>query len=154
MTFLTFAFIIINLFISLRVGYVDSFRLRSFLRNSHCPISSTSLEKKTFKGRKDTKLFIQVFGLGPSEALLIVFVGLVLFGPDKLKMQFRKDTSEEPPAITNSTIAERVKMIREAEEFAKKRRTERALERIQKEMDSNNEEVIQRMEEFEMMNDR
>lgn len=96
--------------------------------------------------KSPTALSLQVFGLGPSEILMTGLVGLALWGPDRLRSQTRKRNGGLNDA---SPKAERLKERAEQQERAEEQRRKRRLRMIRKEIEKDNQVVIQKVAEFE-----
>lgn len=145
---------------------VDAFKINhtrpktSSCATTHSP--SSSIKKSFFhqqraNGNGGTELQLDVFGLGPSEFLLVVGVGLALFGPDTIKDKFMKrntDDDDSKPfkwAQEGTNMAEVLEKRQEMQEFAEQRRKDRALKRLFAAVDENNSFVIDKMEEFELL---
>lgn len=76
-------------------------------------------------------LYVDIFGLGPSEVIIIVGAGLFLYGPDRLKQQLR-DSGVKGKIVSAGWRQERAdnikSMIKNAENMRKSRKIKRILE--------------------------
>ena len=78
-------------------------------------------------------LHVDVFGLGPSEVIIIVGAGLFLYGPDRLKQQLR-DSGVKGKIVSAGWRQERAESIKTMIENAENMRKKRKIKRI---IDSN-----------------
>ncbi len=81
--------------------------------------------------RRSKVLNVDIFGLGPSEVIIIVGAGLFLYGPDRLKQQLRESgvKGKIVSAGWRQERAENIKaMIENAENMRKNRKIKRILE--------------------------
>lgn len=99
----------------------------------------------------DTKLQLDIFGLGPAEVVIIFGVVLLLFGPDRVKEQLR-EKGVKSKIVSKGWKAEREERIKDMTEFASARRTKRALKRINDAIESGDEKVLEKFMEFEELN--
>lgn len=95
--------------------------------------------------KKSTKLYLDVFGLGPTEVLLIGITGFVLFGSklNKKDIKAKKFNSSEPWRIQLYEDIEKMKIS------AEKLRTKRALNRINQAIADENEYVLDKLAEYD-----
>ena len=96
--------------------------------------------------RSTSRLYLDVFGLGPSEVLLIVFGGLVLFGPERLKGQFQGSKSLQE--LERDKLPPAVKDLYDRMDYAEQVRYQRALRFLNEAMEDNDEYVLKKVEEF------
>ena len=80
--------------------------------------------------RSKTALNIDIFGLGPSEIIIIAVVAGVLYGPDNIMRKF-KDPSVNLEEYTGGWEGERTKDIDDMRERARRIRRARAIDRIE-----------------------
>lgn len=117
----------------------------------HLPNSKTStmpsIVNKYHLPRSTSRLYLDVFGLGPAEVLVILVAAGVLFGPDQLKNRLQKskpkaiaDREKLPPAVRN---------MYEMMDIAEEVRKTRALRFLDEGIEQNDSYVLQRLEAFE-----
>jgi Sec-independent protein translocase protein TatA len=78
--------------------------------------------------RPATELQLDLFGLGPTEIVIVVGTGLVLFGPDTIKKRFAGNMGGDAKAARNSDWttqgrAERIARMRAYADAARRERT-------------------------------
>ena len=83
-------------------------------------------------------LRIDLFGLGPSEIVIIIGAGLLLYGPDRVKQQLR-DSGVKGKIVSAGWKAERLERITEMDEYAENVRKRRSRRR---EIDILEEEIM------------
>jgi len=85
--------------------------------------------------RNHQALYVDIFGLGPSEVIIIIGAGLVLYGPDKFKQQLR-DSGVKGKIVSAGWRQDRSENIKNMIENAENMRKNRKIKRI---LDSNSD---------------
>eukprot|EP00981_Chlorochromonas_danica_P003516 scaffold659_cov192-Ochromonas_danica.AAC.29 len=111
-------------------------------------IPSCNRSRQSVSSSSATRLYLDIFGLGPSEILIIAGAGLLLYGPAKVKEQLR-GSGVKGQIVSKGWIYDRKERIEEMKKYATKRRSQRALEFINQAIEEGDEEVLKKMEEFE-----
>ena len=111
----------------------------SYVNNINSIISqkSSSINKKIMpivsKGvQRGQPLYLDFFGLGPSEFVIIIVASAVLFGPDRIKSQLR-NSGVKGEFVSSGWQAERKERIEELEKRAYAVRKARLFNRLDKE---------------------
>ena len=94
------------------------------------------------------RLHLDLFGLGPTEIIVVVAAGVLLFGPDRVKDQLREKgvRNELVSAGWRADNQERIKRMRK---FARERRKQRILGRIAEALEEGDEETLTLLETLE-----
>ena len=94
--------------------------------------------------RPSTALNLEVFGLGPTELVVILATGVLLFGPDRVKSQLREQ-GVKGGIVSSSWRAESLDRIDAMRTYASKRRKDRSWDRINEAIESGDEEMALRL---------
>lgn len=96
-----------------------------------------------------TRLQLDIFGLGPAEVVIIAGAAALLFGPGRLKEQLR-EKGIKGAVVSKGYKAEREERIALMIEKAEKERKRRAWERVNLSLSiDENGEVAQRLQAYE-----
>jgi Sec-independent protein translocase protein TatA len=95
-----------------------------------------------------TAVQLDIFGLGPAEVVVIAGAAALLYGPGRIKEQLR-DKGIKGGVVSKGFKAEREERIALMIESADLARKQRAWDRIREALNSDDEELTKRMEEFE-----
>lgn len=127
-------------FIPPRLGgkQVLAFKACEFPRKTHAPIASC--HSPLIKRRP---LYLDIFGLGPSEIAVIVGAWAVLFGPGR-----KKETGAKGENVIGGWYKERKDRITEMKKAATERRVRRQLQFINEALEENNDYVLNKMDEY------
>ena len=77
-----------------------------------------------------TKLYLDLFGLGPSEIFVVAVVGALLYGPDTIRGQLRDSGVKNSVVAAKGLRLEREERIKEMLDSAEGRRKDRAWRRV------------------------
>lgn len=91
-----------------------------------------------------TALKLDIFGLGPTEVVVIITAGVLLFGPDKLKSQL-KEKGIKGGLVSSGWRAESLERIDERRSYATKRRNQRSWDRINEAIEQGDDEMARRL---------
>lgn len=113
------------------------------------------LDRRTFSSpgtpqlsTRDTRLYLDLFGLGPSEIVIVAVVAGLLYGPDRLRGQLRDSGVSNSVVNSKGLRLEREERIGEMLDDAEIRRNRRAWQRINALIDAEDEATLQRLEEL------
>ena len=96
-----------------------------------------------------TQLYLDLFGLGPSEIVIVAVVAGVLYGPDRIRGQLR-DNGVKNSVITSKWLRlEREERIDQMIEDAEMRRKLRAWDRVNASIESEDEQTMERLATWE-----
>ena len=113
------------------------------------------LDRRTFSSpcapqlsTRDTRLYLDLFGLGPSEIVIVVVVAGLLYGPDRLRGQLRDSGVSNSVVNFKGLRLEREERIGKMLDDAEIRRNKRAWQRVNALIDAEDEATLQRVEEL------
>ena len=116
-------------------------------------LRGSRLDRRTFTtsgapqlSARDTRLYLDLFGLGPSEIVIIVVVAGLLYGPDKLRGQLRDSGVSNSVVNSKGLRLEREERIDKMLDDAETRRNKRAWNRVNALIDAEDEATLQRLE--------
>jgi Sec-independent protein translocase protein TatA len=101
-----------------------------------------------FQSTELSRLNLDIFGLGPSEVVIIFGVGIFLYGPSNIRSQLRNQ-GVKGSIVSEGWRAERAERIERMTKFATQRRRQRALQFINEAVESGDEEVLEKVDEFQ-----
>lgn len=93
-------------------------------------------------------LHLNIFGMGPTEIVVVAMAAAVIFGPDKLKENLRRK-GVKGTVVSAGWRAERTERIERMTAFSTKSRRARAWARINQAIEDENGAVIEKLKEFE-----
>mmetsp|Transcript_21477 Transcript_21477/g.30778 ORF Transcript_21477/g.30778 Transcript_21477/m.30778 type:complete len:158 (-) Transcript_21477:65-538(-) len=94
-----------------------------------------------------SKLFLDIFGLGPTEVVIILGAAALLYGPDRIKGQLR-ESGVKGVIVSAGWRAEREERIKELSQKAESVRKKRALQFLEEAVTNENLEVIELVDQF------
>mmetsp|Transcript_8896 Transcript_8896/g.12171 ORF Transcript_8896/g.12171 Transcript_8896/m.12171 type:complete len:158 (+) Transcript_8896:15-488(+) len=94
-----------------------------------------------------SKLFLDIFGLGPTEVVIILGAAALLYGPDRIKGQLR-ESGVKGVIVSAGWRAERKERIKELSQKAESVRKKRALQFLEEAVTNENLEVIELVDQF------
>tara|TARA_A100001035_G_C27569032_1_gene402233 strand:- start:102 stop:551 length:450 start_codon:yes stop_codon:yes gene_type:complete len=97
---------------------------------------------------RDTRLYLDLFGLGPSEIVIVAVVAGLLYGPDRLRGQLRDSGVSNSVVNSKGLRLEREERIGKMLDDAEIRRNKRAWQRVNALIDAEDEATLQRLEEL------
>ena len=95
---------------------------------------------------RDTKLYLDLFGLGPSEVVIVAVAAALLYGPEKVRGQLRDSGVSNSVVNSKGLRLEREERIDKMLDDAEERRKKRAWQRINVLIDSEDEETLSKLE--------
>ena len=144
------------LLFSLASGYVSPPRLtktptsltKPSLTNHGSRLTFSSFPSTLQSPDSKTKLYLDLFGLGPTEIVVVIAAGVLLFGPDRVKDQLREKgvQNELVSAGWRADNQERIKRMRKV---ARDRRKKRSWDRIAEAIEDGDEETLTLIETLE-----
>lgn len=112
----------------------------------HGPALATQL---ALVSQSTTRLYLDLFGLGPSEVVIVAVVAGVLYGPDRLRGQLRDSGVKNSVVTSKGLRLEREERIDEMLEEAETRRKKRAWDRVNALIESEDENTLERLASWE-----
>lgn len=102
--------------------------------------------------RQRSRLYIDFFGLGPSEIVVILVTVLIFYGPDRLTKLGKKakDSDETDKPIPEIWIREANEAVADMQKFASKVRRRRAWDRINAAIEANDPVVMEKLAELDV----
>jgi hypothetical protein len=94
-----------------------------------------------------TRLYADIFGVGPTEALIIGGAFLFIYGPNRVKGELRESGVENVPS-SKGWQAQSKERVEDLTKAARKARAFRALKRINRAVDEGDDVVSERIEEY------
>jgi Sec-independent protein translocase protein TatA len=101
------------------------------------------------RSSKDSRLYLDLFGLGPTEIVIVIAAAGLLYGPDKVKGQLRDSGVENPIVVSKGLKGERRERIKEMTSGAQKLRKKRAWDRVNEAIADDDEEMLNRIQAYE-----
>ena len=95
---------------------------------------------------RDTRLYLDLFGLGPSEIVIVAVVAGLLYGPDRLRGQLRDSGVSNSVVNSKGLRLEREERIEKMLGDAEIRRNKRAWDRVNELIDAEDDDTLQRLE--------
>ena len=130
----------------IRILLVSIFTLLNLIWN--IPALLAPIQKRTCSSRSvSTALKLDIFGLGPTEVVVILTAGVLLFGPDKLKSQLR-EKGIKGGVVSSGWRAESLERIDDLRSYASKRRKQRSWDRINEAIERGDDEMASRLAEL------
>ena len=123
--------------------------MKQLTNNIHGPTMSNSIYNRYRKLRVKTALQIDIFGLGPTEIVVIIAAGALLYPMNNNKKKSKSERNSFIPE--ESWEVERNERITSMRVNAEKMRTKRALERINEAILNDDEYVLDMMAQYEDM---
>jgi len=131
---LTAVLLILLMILSYSYSYIPSnnYKISKFNRYRNSNSISIVGSKVISINRRSQPLYLDFFGLGPSEFVIIIGVSVLLFGPDRIKEQLR-NSGVKGEFVSSGWQAERQERIENLEKRAYQLRKARLFSRIAKE---------------------
>lgn len=104
--------------------------------------------QSTINRASQTKLYFDVFGVGPSELVVIAAAAGLIYGPDKVNKQFKEKGVQGAPTA-KGWKREREERIKEMTEVARAARAKRGMNRLNRAMEDGNQYVLDKVDDFE-----
>jgi len=103
-----------------------------------------------FGQRRGSKmgLKVDIFGIGPTELVVIAAAAAVLYGPGRLKTQLR-EKGVKNTAVSEGFKAEREERISLMLESAKRVRKDRSWKRISAGLEAKDQKLLEKLNEYE-----
>jgi len=96
----------------------------------------------------ESRLFLDLFGLGPTEVVIIAAAAGLLYGPDRLKQQLR-DRGVKGTIVSSGWKEERAERIKLMSDYATIARKKRAWKRINEAIADEDPIILDKMAAFE-----
>ena len=93
-------------------------------------------------------LKVDIFGIGPTELVVIAAAAAVLYGPGRLKTQLR-EKGVKNTAVSEGFKAEREERISLMLESAKRVRKDRSWQRISAGLEAKDQKLLEKLNEYE-----
>lgn len=111
--------------------------------NKTLPPATKLMRKKALQ-----PLQIDLFGLGPSEVVVVVAAAALLYGPDRIKGQLRDSGVENDFVKGKGLRAERVERVESMTKLAEGRRKKRTWNRINAAIVDGDEDTLSALDAF------
>lgn len=95
------------------------------------------------------RLQLDLFGLGPSEVVIVAVVAGLLYGPDRIRGQLRDSGVKNSVVTSKGMRLEREERIDEMTGEAEARRKKRAWDRVNALLEDDDEETANRLANWE-----
>jgi Sec-independent protein translocase protein TatA len=92
-----------------------------------------------------TKLYLDLFGLGPSEIVVVAVVGALLYGPDTIRGQLRDSGVKNSVVTAKGLRLEREERIKDMLDSAEGRRKDRAWQRVNALIEAEDDAMIDKL---------
>lgn len=112
------------------------------------PFSNPSA-KCELRMNRNMRLKLDLFGLGPSEVVIVAVVAGLLYGPDRIRGQLRDSGVKNSVVNSKGLRLEREERIDEMTGEAEARRKKRAWERVNALLEEDDEETSSRLADWE-----
>jgi hypothetical protein len=96
-----------------------------------------------------TALQFDIFGLGPTEVILMAAAAGVLYGPDRLKAKAQENGAASGKPVSKGWRLDRIERIEDMQKYAQTSRRRRALDRVNEALEEEDPYVVERMAEYE-----
>ena len=93
-------------------------------------------------------LYLDLFGLGPTEIIVVIAAGVLLFGPDRVKGELR-EKGVKNELVSAGWRADNQERINRMRNFARERRNKRSWDRIAEALENEDEETLTLLEALE-----
>ena len=130
----------------------DAFLSKVVMRNAavRAPQSLSSPLLKSPQGvSREMRLQLDLFGLGPSEVVIVAVVAGLLYGPDRIRGQLRDSGVKNSVVTSKGMRLEREERIDEMTGEAEARRKKRAWDRVNALLENDDEETANRLANWE-----
>ncbi len=112
------------------------------------PFSNPSA-KCELRMNRNMRLKLDLFGLGPSEVVIVAVVAGLLYGPDRIRGQLRDSGVKNSVVNSKGLRLEREERIDEMTGEAEARRKKRAWDRVNALLEEDDEETSSRLADWE-----
>ena len=127
-------------------------RLSSPVSSGAVQLSRASLLSQT-RCTTSTRLYVDLFGLGPTEVIVCVAAAALLYGPDKVKGQLRDSGMTNTIVTAKGLKLERQERIKVMTSGAEKTRKKRAWGRVNNAIAEEDEVTLTLIQEYEELTD-
>ena len=93
-------------------------------------------------------MYLDLFGLGPTEIVVVMAAGVLLFGPDRVKDQLR-EKGVQNEFVSAGWRADNLERIKRMRKLARDRRKKRSWDRIAEALEEGDEETVTLIESLE-----
>ena len=112
----------------------------------------TTVGQRLIHARQRSRLYIDFFGLGPSEIVVILVTVLIFYGPDRLSKLGKKakDSDDSDKPIPEIWIREANDAVADMQKYASKARRKRAWDRINAAIEANDPVVMEKLAQLDV----
>jgi Sec-independent protein translocase protein TatA len=92
-------------------------------------------------------LYLDIFGLGPPEVLIIIGSVLLFYGPERVRGQLRDRGVQNEVIQSKGPLKDREDRIEDLTNFADQRRKQRAWQRVNERIENEDPEIMEKLDE-------
>jgi hypothetical protein len=96
---------------------------------------------------KQSRLHLDIFGLGPPEVLIILGSIFLFYGPERVRGQLRDRGVQNEVIQSKGPLKDREDRIEDLTNFADRRRKQRAWQRVNERIENEDPEIMDKLDE-------